>query len=107
MDGHKKVLLTLAIPPRILMKTACPIFMSRVSVLIHKNTDSDFDGISDGDEMNIHASNPLKMDTDDDGFTDLEEVKKAGTPLNDGTDFPFLPKKDLQLCIYSRARLLI
>ena len=36
------------------------------------------------------------MDTDEDGFTDLEEAK-AGTPLNDGTDFPFLPKKDLQL----------
>ena len=36
------------------------------------------------------------MDTDDDGHTDMEEAK-AGTPLNDGTDFPFLRKKDLQL----------
>ena len=96
MDGHKKVLAYFGDTSKDTDEDGLSDLYEQSLGTDPENTDSDFDGISDGDEMNIHASNPLKMDTDDDGFTDLEEVK-AGTPLNDGTDFPFLPKKDLQL----------
>ena len=34
--------------------------------------------LPDGDEMNTYFSDPLKIDSDDDGFTDKEEIT-AGT----------------------------
>jgi len=36
--------------------------------------DTDADGITDGDEVNIYLTNPLVVDTDGDGLTDGEEV---------------------------------
>jgi len=51
------------------------------------NPDSDGDGLSDGDEINIHGTDPLNPDTDGDGLTDGEEVLEFGTdPLNPDTD---------------------
>lgn len=45
--------------------------------------DSDGDGLSDEDEVNIHNTNPNNIDSDNDGLTDYEEVVIYNTdPLN-------------------------
>ena len=49
--------------------------------------DSDGDGLSNYDEIVIHATNPNQMDTDEDGFDDDEEILK-GTDPNDSQAFP-------------------
>ncbi|MDG1362823.1 MAG: hypothetical protein P8Q54_05045 [Akkermansiaceae bacterium] len=46
--------------------------------------DADKDGLSDGDEENIHLTDPNNPDTDGDGLTDGEEVKNGLDP-NDAT----------------------
>ncbi|OGV33632.1 MAG: hypothetical protein A2020_11100 [Lentisphaerae bacterium GWF2_45_14] len=38
------------------------------------NSDSDNDGISDGDEVNIYGSNPIKADSDGDEICDYDEI---------------------------------
>jgi outer membrane protein OmpA-like peptidoglycan-associated protein/opacity protein-like surface antigen len=49
--------------------------------------DSDGDGISDDDEINIYKTNPNAADSDNDGISDGEEVKKNGTdPLKSDFD---------------------
>ncbi|MGC6466785.1 MAG: LamG-like jellyroll fold domain-containing protein [Akkermansiaceae bacterium] len=49
--------------------------------------DSDDDSLSDGDEVNVHLTNPLVVDTDLDGLTDGEEVNTEGTnPLLEDSD---------------------
>jgi WD40 repeat protein/thrombospondin type 3 repeat protein len=60
------------------------------------NIDTDHDGLSDGEEVNVYKTNPLIADTDQDGLTDGQEVKQyqtnALTPdtdqdgLNDGAE---------------------
>ena len=37
------------------------------------NSDTDDDGLSDGNEINLYGTNPLNPDTDSDGLTDGEE----------------------------------
>ena len=50
--------------------------------------DSDGDGLTDADEINIYGTDPYNPDTDGDGLTDGEEVKVYGTdPLNPDTDY--------------------
>ena len=39
--------------------------------------DSDYDGLSDYDEVKIYHTDPLKADTDNDGLSDYEEVQVA------------------------------
>jgi outer membrane protein OmpA-like peptidoglycan-associated protein len=52
-----------------------------------KNPDTDGDGISDGDEVNVYHTNPLKKDTDGDGLSDYDEIFKYHTdPLKVDTD---------------------
>ena len=46
--------------------------------------DSDQDGLSDADEINVYGTNPLKSDTDGDGYLDGDEVKNGYNPLGDG-----------------------
>jgi len=47
------------------------------------NDDSDNDGLSDSDEVNVHLSNPLNGDTDNDGMSDSWEVAQNFDLLND------------------------
>ncbi len=46
------------------------------------NPDSDFEGLSDGDEVNTHGTDPLDADSDDDGLDDAVEIG-MGTDPND------------------------
>ena len=46
--------------------------------------DTDFDGLSDGDEVNTWKTNPINPDTDGDGFRDGDEVKGGYNPLGSG-----------------------
>lgn len=50
------------------------------------NEDTDDDGIIDGDESNIHNSNPLVKDTDNDGLIESDELKLGTEILNKDTD---------------------
>jgi hypothetical protein len=51
------------------------------------DSDTDDDGLSDGDEVNVHGTDPLDPDTDDDGLSDGDEVNVHGTdPLDPDTD---------------------
>jgi hypothetical protein len=44
--------------------------------------DTDNDGLSDGDEVNIHGTDPNNPDTDSDGYLDGEEVENGFDPLS-------------------------
>lgn len=50
--------------------------------------DSDGDRLSDGDEVNVHGTDPLNKDTDGDGREDGDEIEidPATDPLNPDTD---------------------
>ncbi len=43
--------------------------------------DSDFDRLSDGDEINIYGTEPLNFDTDGDGLSDGDEIALGLNPL--------------------------
>ena len=45
------------------------------------------DGLSDFIEVNTHSSDPLLVDSDEDGFSDLEEVSSGNDPIS-GSDYP-------------------
>jgi len=47
-------------------------------------SDTDFDGLSDGDEVNTWKTKPTNPDTDGDGFRDGDEVKNGYNPLGGG-----------------------
>jgi hypothetical protein len=46
------------------------------------NPDTDGDGLTDGDEVSVHATDPLAADTDDDGSNDGVEVNMTTDPLD-------------------------
>ena len=48
--------------------------------------DTDGDGLSDGDEINIYGSDPLKMDTDGDTLSDGQDIKLSFDPTKKDTD---------------------
>ncbi|MDO4945617.1 MAG: cellulose binding domain-containing protein, partial [Ruminococcus sp.] len=50
------------------------------------NPDTDNDGLTDGDEVNIYGTDPLKYDTDDDGISDGDEIALGTDPLSPTTD---------------------
>jgi beta propeller repeat protein len=47
------------------------------------DSDTDNDGLSDGDEVNTHGSNPTSVDSDGDGLWDGDEVNNYGTSPTD------------------------
>ncbi len=60
----------------------------RTDVFVHdRDPDSDGDGLSDADEVNVYGTNPLDPDSDDDGLSDGDEVNVHGTdPLEPDSD---------------------
>ena len=50
------------------------------------NVDSDGDGISDFDEINLHGTDPLNADTDDDGLRTAAELATGTDPLDADSD---------------------
>lgn len=57
------------------------------STVANTGLDTDGDGLTDADEINIYHTDPNKVDTDGDGLTDYEEVKIYHTdPNNPDTD---------------------
>ena len=53
--------------------------------------DTDGDGLSDGDEVNLHKTNPLTPDTDGDGLLDGLELANSTDPFNPDTDADGMP----------------
>lgn len=47
------------------------------------SSDSDSDGITDYDEVEVYGSDPLKTDTDGDGNSDGTEVQNGYSPTDD------------------------
>jgi Bacterial TSP3 repeat len=60
--------------------------LSNLEEFVHstnpKSPDSDFDGLSDGSEVNIHGTDPLKWDSDGDTLPDGWEVHYGLDPLD-------------------------
>lgn len=46
--------------------------------------DTDFDGLSDYDEVKVYFTNPLRADSDNDGFMDGLEIQNGYDPLGSG-----------------------
>ena len=60
-----------------------PLLSDNETFDIEVALDSDGDGLSDDDEINIHGTSPSDPDSDDDGLNDYEEVILYGTLPND------------------------
>jgi hypothetical protein len=45
-----------------------------------KNKDTDADGLSDWDELNLYKTSPYLEDSDSDGFSDKEEINNGADP---------------------------
>ena len=50
------------------------------------DSDTDDDGLSDGDEVLTHGTNPNNVDSDEDGLTDAEELSTGTNPIEPDTD---------------------
>jgi hypothetical protein len=55
------------------------------------DADTDDDGLSDSEEVNVHGTDPLDADTDDDGLADGEEVEAGADPADDDSDDDGVP----------------
>ena len=55
------------------------------------DSDTDDDGLSDGDEVNVYGTDPLDPDSDDDGLIDGLEVELGLDPLDSDTDNDGIP----------------
>jgi hypothetical protein len=55
------------------------------------NSDTDGDGLNDGDEVNVHLTNPARADSDGDGLSDSEELAQSTNPNNPDSDGDGLP----------------
>ena len=63
--------------------------------LLPYRADHDNDGLDDGDEVNVHGTNPVKSDHDNDGLRDGQEVNVYGTdPTDPDTDGDGLDDRD-------------
>ncbi len=57
-------------------------FLLVLPVLAQAGLDSDKDGVPDEDEINIYQTDPLKADTDGDGYNDWQELNNGFSPHN-------------------------
>ncbi len=48
--------------------------------MVLKNLDTDGDGISNYDELNVYGTSPYLADSDSDGFSDIEEISSGNDP---------------------------
>jgi len=53
---------------------------NQVTAQNNQQLDSDNDGLSDSEELNLYFTDPINPDTDNDGFSDGEELKKHFSP---------------------------
>lgn len=51
---------------------------------ITEETDSDNDGLTDIEELKVYGTDPKEDDTDGDGYLDGDEVKKGYSPVGEG-----------------------
>ncbi len=66
---------------------------------LHNFIDSDNDGLSNWEEVNIYHTDPFNSDTDNDGMNDGEEVRKGRNPLGKGRlKNIFLSNKENDYC---------
>lgn len=56
--------------------------------------DTDYDGLTDGEEVSRYFTDPLTADTDNDGLTDGGDVRLGFDPLNPDTDGNGVPDGD-------------
>jgi len=61
------------------------------------NPDSDLDNLTDGQEARIYHTDPIKSDTDGDGFSDGEEVRWGTDPLTWTSPDEFTLKSQLPI----------
>lgn len=57
-------------------------------------SDSDYDGLSDGNEINTYGTNPLNPDTDGDGLSDGDEIALGLNPLVVDSDEDGIPDNE-------------
>jgi hypothetical protein len=55
------------------------------------NADTDGDGLTDAQELNVYRSDPLNPDSDQDGLPDGQEVQSGTNPLSSDTDADGIP----------------
>ena len=70
------------------------------------DADSDDDGLGDGAEVNVHGTDPLLADSDGDGFGDGVEVAAGSDPNDPGSTPPPIPAGALWLRLVAAAALL-
>jgi hypothetical protein len=58
----------------------CQLQAQILFVLEQQQTDTDSDGLSDYDELNVYNTSPFLEDSDSDGFTDKQEVDQGYDP---------------------------
>ena len=52
--------------------------------IITEKTDSDNDGLTDVEELKVYGTDPKRADTDGDGYLDGDEIKNGYNPLGEG-----------------------
>jgi len=67
------------------------------------NSDSDFDTLSDGDEIYVYFTNPFSSDSDEDGMPDNYEILYDSHDPNDPTDAQEDPDNDNLVNLDERA----
>ncbi len=60
--------------------------------------DSDYDGLTDEAEIKLYKTDPMKADTDGDGFIDSQEITNMGDPLK----LEITPMKSEKIPIFDR-----
>lgn len=58
----------------------CELQKQLLAILDQQQKDTDLDGLSDYDELNLYNTSPYLEDTDSDGFTDFEELNNGHDP---------------------------